>query len=784
MPIPAPASAKFPCLCLRLSLGLIAFAIPAAASAQVTYTGATATQNFGSQPIGTPSAARTFSFSVAAGTTVGSIAVVTQGAPNLDFTSATGGTCTAQTYASTTTCTVNVTFNPKGAGLRMGAVVFFSATGNTAAVLGSVPVFGGGSGPLVGFDPSVTATLGDTGQNRIFDVNSIAPDAAGDLFVTDGSDGGVDEFPAGGGPAILIEPTANGLETSQSGVAVDGAGDLFIADWFNNRVVELPVGGGTPIAIDPTVTKSLYEPTKVTVDGAGNLFIADFKNNRVVKVPPNGGAASVIDPLVDGYRLKGNQGMAVDSAGDLFIADTGNNRLVEIPANGSPAIAVDSGVVSPVDVAIDTDGALIVDCNCSDNPTFSQSVAVDGAGDLFIGNDGSTYGFFESQRPKPPSLTFPTTTFTGTVDTTDKTQTVELINIGNEPLVLGTIDYPADFSAGTGDTNVCTASMTLTPGQQCNIPIQFTPVNGGMLSEEVTIADNAMNVTGGQQSIPVSGNALALATMTSPTPGSILGSSNVTFTWKPGTGTAIYNLWLGLSGPGSSSLYASGVTTATSVTVPTIPIKGATVYARLFSEINGVFQHTDYTYKESSMVPATLTAPAPSTTLPGPSATFQWSTAAGATTYELNVGTTGVGSKNLVSSGQTTATSFAFAALPTNGQTVYVGLSTNFNGTWINLNYTYTAAAQAVLASPTPGATLTSSSQTFTWTPATGSVTEYSLWIGTTGVGSNNLLGAPNTTATSITFTHLPTAGQTIYVRLFTNFNGSWRYTDYTYTAE
>jgi hypothetical protein len=94
--------------------------LPAATSAQVSYTGTATAQNFGSQAIGSSSAATTFSFSVAAGTTVGSIGVVTQGAPNLDFTSATGGTCTATTYASATSCTVNVTFTPGAAGVRMG----------------------------------------------------------------------------------------------------------------------------------------------------------------------------------------------------------------------------------------------------------------------------------------------------------------------------------------------------------------------------------------------------------------------------------------------------------------------------------------------------------------------------------------------------------------------------------------------------------------------------------------------------------------------------------------
>ena len=88
------------------------------------------------------------------------------------------------------------------------------------------------------------------------------------------------------------------------------------------------------------------------------------------------------------------------------------------------------------------------------------------------------------------------------------------------------------------------------------------------------------------------------ATMTSPTPSSVLGTTNVVFTWSAGTGVTSYELWLGLSGPGSSSLYSSGVTTALTTTVPSIPAKGLTVYARLFSTINGKSQFNDYTYTE------------------------------------------------------------------------------------------------------------------------------------------------------------------------------------------
>jgi hypothetical protein len=70
------------------------------------------------------------------------------------------------------------------------------------------------------------------------------------------------------------------------------------------------------------------------------------------------------------------------------------------------------------------------------------------------------------------------------------------------------------------------------------------------------------------------------------------------FSWTTGTGATEYNLWLGLSGPGSSSLYTSGWLTTTSTTVTSLPAKGATVYARLYSEVSGKVEYNDYTYIE------------------------------------------------------------------------------------------------------------------------------------------------------------------------------------------
>jgi subtilase family serine protease len=182
---------------------------------------------------------------------------------------------------------------------------------------------------------------------------------------------------------------------------------------------------------------------------------------------------------------------------------------------------------------------------------------------------------------------------------------------------------------------------------------------------------------------------------------------------------------------------------------------------------------------------ATIASPSPGTTLTSASTTFTWNAGpAGTTGYGLNVGTTGVGSANLVNIGPLSGTSVT-VSLPTNGTLIYVRLWTILNGTtYLANDYTYTEFTQSASAitSPAPGSTLTSASTTFTWNAGPAGTTGYGLNVGTTGVGSANLVNIYPLSGTSTTV-NLPTNGTTIYVRLWTVLNGTtFLCHDYTYT--
>jgi hypothetical protein len=149
------------------------------------------------------------------------------------------------------------------------------------------------------------------------------------------------------------------------------------------------------------------------------------------------------------------------------------------------------------------------------------------------------------------------------------------------------------------------------------------------------------------------------------------------------------SLTLGTAGPGSSNLYNSGPTTATSANVATIPTNSATVYAQLGSLNGTTWTYTNYTYTESPP-PANpaLISPTPGSVL-GTSQVFTWSTGTDVGQYDLSLGSV-PGHYDLYNSGHITGTSVSVTGLPTGGATIYAQLWWSFGGVWQFTSYTFT----------------------------------------------------------------------------------------------
>jgi hypothetical protein len=181
------------------------------------------------------------------------------------------------------------------------------------------------------------------------------------------------------------------------------------------------------------------------------------------------------------------------------------------------------------------------------------------------------------------------------------------------------------------------------------------------------------------------------AQIQTPAPGSTLGTTNVTFTWNAALGASAYELFLGTNGEGSSNLYKSGSTTATTVTVSSLPSGGSPVFAYLCSQIGDAWKCNSTTYKESgTSTLAVLQSPTAGSTLGAVNVEFTWSPGVGVAAYELFLGTEGKGSSNLYKSGVTTATAAIVPGVPANGVPVYAYFCSEIGGAWSCASSTYT----------------------------------------------------------------------------------------------
>ena len=244
----------------------------------------------------------------------------------------------------------------------------------------------------VAVDPAGSLFIADRGNNRIRTV-----DTAGTITTVAGS--GTDTFSGDGGLATSAQLSY------PSGVAVDRAGNLFIADAWNDRIRAVDTTGmittvaGTGAAgfsgDDGSATNAqLYVafvyPIGVAMDPAGNLFIADVANNRVRTVDTAGTITTVAGSGAFGFSGDGGpattaqlfypSGVAVDPAGNLFVADVENHRIRKVDAAGTITTVAGTGTGG---FGGDNGQA------ASAQLRYPSGVAVDPAGDLFVGDTGN-----------------------------------------------------------------------------------------------------------------------------------------------------------------------------------------------------------------------------------------------------------------------------------------------------------------------------------------------------------------------------------------------------------
>jgi len=502
-------------------------------------TGGAAAATFGSVAAGSTGGAVPFSFTVAGGTTISSISVMTMGATGQDFAEASGSTCAAQAYSATTSCTINITVSPAAAGLRMGGLLISSNKGSTF-----VPLYATGTGPQLAFTPATRSTV-LTGLSVISRIDGLAVDGSDNLYVGGSNaaekatlaggiygstskldtsltssageavDGGGNVYISGkdNGSAVIVRlqwtgsgygtpvtlPFSGLSDTDIGGVAVDSAGNVYYADVDNNRILMVPWDSATQTygAQSRLPFTGLSLPWAVKVDGNGNVYVTGSISATIEKLPWNSTTQSYGTQVQVASGLGVPAGLAVDANGDVYVADVLNNRVTEIPWTGTGY------------------GAAVTAVNSLSAPL---NMAFDGSGNLFVLN-GGTSSVIKVNLSTPPSISFPTSTPINTADATDNPQKVTLENVGNENLsfpIPGSGKNPSVTGAFSLDSSTACpelstssfAAATLTPGTSCVYAVNFTPTTAGINSGSLALTDDNLNATGSKQTIALNGTGI------------------------------------------------------------------------------------------------------------------------------------------------------------------------------------------------------------------------------------------------------------------------------------
>ncbi|RYZ32855.1 MAG: hypothetical protein EOP49_36890, partial [Sphingobacteriales bacterium] len=146
------------------------------------------------------------------------------------------------------------------------------------------------------------------------------------------------------------------------GIAVDAAGNLYVADATNNRirkitkagVVSTIAGNGVAGFADGNASTAMFsKPTGIAIDANDNIIIGDRDNHRVRKISPAGivstiagtGVAGLVNGSGASAKFSAPCGITVDAANNIYVADMQNNCIRRINTAGVVSMYAGTGVL-------------------------------------------------------------------------------------------------------------------------------------------------------------------------------------------------------------------------------------------------------------------------------------------------------------------------------------------------------------------------------------------------------------------------------------------------------
>ena len=360
-----------------------------------------------------------------------------------------------------------------------------AATNQIVAIAGNYTFAGGAVTPSTTPEPALGSNTCPQG---------IAVDGAGNVYIVDahfvngsGYPNVVEEVSAatqeifvmaGGGsnapsttPQAATSVTLNGVNS----LATDAAGNLYISDFFNNLVEKVTPagqlaifagGGSTPVSTTPQAATSaaLNGPTGMVMDGSGNFYISDQNisviekvnsSGQIVSVAGGGGTAPSTTPQAAlSVALNNPAGLAVDGAGDLYIADFSNNLVEQVNTAGQLVVVAGGGGTVPTATPESSTSAQLGNI---------EGVEVDGAGNIYIA-DGQNIGNGDNMVEKVSATSAPLNFPFTNVGSSSVPQSVKVTNIGNQSVTFTSVSAATDYPLQTGGTCTMTGEQRTIAG--------------------------------------------------------------------------------------------------------------------------------------------------------------------------------------------------------------------------------------------------------------------------------------------------------------------------------
>ncbi len=159
-----------------------------------------------------------------------------------------------------------------------------------------------------------------------------------------------------------------------------------VVDSSGGKVTTLAGSGDLGSTNDSAIAASFNKPFSVAVDAAGNVYVGDAGNELVRKISPLGEVTTLAGSGNQGSdngpdtasSFFSPRGVTVDGSGNVYVADWGNHLIRKIGQAGDVTTFAGNGMQGFAN-GPDTSASF----------KFPQGIAIDAAGNLYIGDSGN-----------------------------------------------------------------------------------------------------------------------------------------------------------------------------------------------------------------------------------------------------------------------------------------------------------------------------------------------------------------------------------------------------------